>query len=177
MEWSASRGRSLRVWKTPTGFGRSQASCTSGLAWNVSRSFRLTCGILVIIAVGGAADLAYARARVARVTIGRPTIMGDLSDATVRRVFTRHRRELQTCYEDALQKDATLSGDLDAHFMIEASGLASRAEAAGGSLKDTSVATCVLSQIGNWQFHGGCCGGSVLVKSKIQFDVRRRKSH
>jgi hypothetical protein len=138
------------------------------------------CGIVAFtVLVCGALVSGQARASAApavQVKIGKPKVMGDLPTAEVHRVLISHRRELQACYRDAIQQDAALSGQLEVQFMIGTTGTPIWAEGTGGNLKDSPLAKCVLTQITNWRFHGGCSTGGILVKCVLGFNVRRSKA-
>jgi hypothetical protein len=132
--------------------------------------------VVFAVLVGGVLQPGQTHARPApatRVKIGKPRVMGGLPTADVHRVLISHRRALEECYEDAIQKDTTLSGQLEVHFMIGVKGIPSWAESTGGNLKNTSLAKCVLAQIKGWRFHGGCSAGGILVKCQLGFNLRR----
>lgn len=65
---------------------------------------------------------------------------------------TRHRAELNLCYEQALRKNPDLRGRLDLLFMLGKSGRVIAAEVQDSTLKDPAVAECLMNRARQWKF-------------------------
>lgn len=80
-----------------------------------------------------------------------PCVIGDggLDKAVVRRYIRRELAKIQYCYEKELLANATISGVLDVHFLIQVDGRVSTVETSGVS---PAVSSCVAEVIQKIEF-------------------------
>lgn len=85
---------------------------------------------------------------------GKPKLIGSLDREIIRRIVREHRRELKNCYEQQLQKNATLKGELMVKFTVGPTGhvVAALTEQDASTLKNGAVSSCVTGKIRRWVF-------------------------
>ena len=64
----------------------------------------------------------------------------------------RHGSELRDCYEQALQEDTSLEGDIVAHLTIGSSGTVDSLSLEGDTLGSQNLESCVLRELGRMRF-------------------------
>jgi len=79
------------------------------------------------------------------ITIGRPTVKGDLDAAILRRYLRRNIMKLQYCYEKELLATPGIQGTVTVAFTIGSDGRVSASSADG--LRNTSVQSCMANVI------------------------------
>jgi hypothetical protein len=89
------------------------------------------------------------QAPVLGVTIGQPSVQGDLDRAIIRRYIKRNLQNIQSCYEKQLLKAPRLAGTVEAEFTIGADGKVTASTATG---VDAAVASCVADVIQQIEF-------------------------
>jgi hypothetical protein len=85
----------------------------------------------------------------ATVTMGTPTVNGDLAIDVVRRYILRNRAKYQYCYARALRAKPTLAGVVRTKFEIGGDGNVTAASATG---VDPEVSDCFASVIKRTRF-------------------------
>ncbi len=102
--------------------------------------------------------------------IPRPPILeGGLDRAIVQRVVRQHRGELKACYENELQKNRKLGGELVIKFTITGKGDVISAVTSGGDFRNPSLESCITKRIRRWIFPEPTGGGIVVVKYPFRF--------
>lgn len=107
-----------------------------------------------------------------KIVLGKPTLVGALDREIIQRVVRNHRRELRFCYEQELQKDNSLSGELMVKFTVGPTGsvVAAVAEQGNSSLKSGAVSSCVTGKIRRWVFPRSAGNdGIVIVRYPFRF--------
>lgn len=67
-------------------------------------------------------------------------------------VVEANYRELRHCYQQALEKNPSLSGRIDVNLIIEADGHTSQVCSGGSTLPSSSVVVCVIRTFAGFQF-------------------------
>jgi len=76
-----------------------------------------------------------------------------LRSEDVRRVVSRHAREVKLCFEKRLQEKPGVQGKLVVQFVIDAAGrVSSTQRGAGSTLEDTPLEDCILKATRRWVF-------------------------
>jgi hypothetical protein len=99
-------------------------------------------------------------------TIGLPSVQGDLDRQTVRREVLRHQVKLEFCLEKEAVKKANLSGNTTARFVINARGLVLASTASGF---DAEVDGCVVNVFRNIKFPAKPARANVQVAYPLTF--------
>lgn len=111
-----------------------------------------------------------------RVIAGKPKLVGALDREIIQRVVRNHRRELKFCYEQELQKNSSIQGELIVKFTIGARGdvIAAVSDPGASSFKSNAVASCVASKIRRWVFPRSPGNeGLVIVRYPFRFSAGR----
>ena len=98
--------------------------------------------------------------------IGRPTVVGDLDKAIIRRYIKRNIAKISYCYEKALLASPDIVGVINVQFFIAPTGKVTTANASGVS---TEVASCVAGVIRSIEFPTPKGGGGVQVNYPFTF--------
>ncbi len=98
--------------------------------------------------------------RIPRVVAGRPTAMGDLDKALIRRVVGSSDDKLKGCYEKALLVQPQLAGAMMVELTISSKGKVVSSAATG---VDPALARCIADVIKTLEFPKPNDGGSVQV--------------
>ncbi|MGE5181531.1 MAG: AgmX/PglI C-terminal domain-containing protein [Acidobacteriota bacterium] len=109
----------------------------------------------------------------ATMSLGAPSVNGDLDTAIVRRYIKRSYGKLMYCYEKARPADPKLHGTMNAAFTIGANG-AVKSSAAGGV--SAEVAACVADEIKSIEFPKPRTAGDVDVCYPLTFESIRVKA-
>ncbi len=117
---------------------------------------------------GGRGGMRDRTAVVPMVSIGQPSVEGDLDKAIIRRYIKRNIQKIQYCYEKQLLAKPTIAGTVQARFFIAANGTV---EHSTGSGVDPDVASCVAEVIKNIEFPKPKGGGIVKVNYPFIFHV------
>lgn len=105
---------------------------------------------------------------------GKPELIGNLDREIIRRVVREHRRELKFCYEQQLQKNKALGGELMMKFTIASDGgvIAALADSGASTLKNAAVSSCVSGKIRRWVFpRSPGNDGIVIVRYPFRFSA------
>jgi len=110
------------------------------------------------------------RARNTRLYLGNPDITGHLDKEIVRRYIHRHMDQIRWCYQQEVQKNPKLEGDVKMSFVITPSGMVIRVRVVGTTLRNANVEQCMAERISTWHFPAPKGGG--LVKVVYPFILR-----
>jgi len=94
-----------------------------------------------------------------------------LDPEVIRQVVRRHMAQLKRCYEQALQRDPTLSGKLNVEFVISPTGSVSSARIGSATAASGGLETCVTSQVRSWAFPRPRNGQEVEVAYPFVFNL------
>jgi hypothetical protein len=83
------------------------------------------------------------------VSLGQPTVQGDLDRAIVRRYVKRNLKKIQDCYEKQLVTRPALAGTLQLQFAIDGDG---KVTSSSGSGVDPAVASCAAEVVQHIEF-------------------------
>lgn len=94
-------------------------------------------------------------------------IEGDLNPTAVKDQLLGKRFALRKCYQDGLEKDPDLKGEMSLQFTVAGSnGKVIAAVERHTEFPSSSVKNCILDEIKGWKFKGGRTSESV-----VKFDV------
>lgn len=79
-------------------------------------------------------------------------VLSGLSKDIINAVVARHRSEIRSCYESALQRNPGLRGKVVMAFNIQPNGIVSSASTKESTLGDASLENCIASKIKTWIF-------------------------
>lgn len=99
-----------------------------------------------------------------KLRVGKPVVMGSLDKSIIERVIRRHRNQVRSCYERALQKDPALKGKIVVKLAIDGSGRVVSASATDAStLPSEAVRACLVQKVKTWRFPAGGDGMVVVT--------------
>lgn len=101
-------------------------------------------------------------------------VAGSLGADAIRRVISRNIAQVRHCYEQALQGDPSLSGQVTVGFVIGPTGAVMTSRSVGGDLASSSLGTCVSSSVRRWSFPQPDGGGTVSVRFPFTFSGAQR---
>ena len=76
---------------------------------------------------------------------------GALDKQIIRRIVRAHINEVRHCYNQGLDKDPELKGEVQIHFVISAKGTVATSKVKATTLPGPEVATCMAKAV--------CCEG------------------
>ena len=79
-------------------------------------------------------------------------VLSGLSKDIINAVVARHRSEIRSCYESALQRNPGLRGKVVMAFNIQPNGVVSYAAPKESTIGDASLENCIASKIKTWIF-------------------------
>ncbi len=79
-------------------------------------------------------------------------IEGDLDREVLRQHVIKNRLKLQKCYQDRLNEDASIKGEMQIQFTLAASGGVVAKVVRVDTTEDAQLKSCVLDNIGEWSF-------------------------
>ncbi len=97
-------------------------------------------------------------------------IRGALDPNVIRQIIEERLSEIRYCYENALLKDAALSGKIATSWTIRADGSVADILSASDEIKGEILHPCVRNQIQKWKFPNPKGGGVVKVKYPFLFN-------
>jgi hypothetical protein len=101
---------------------------------------------------GSAGALRSRTAKVPRITVNPPEIMGSLSKEVIRRVIGRRIAEIRYCYTQALLGRPELQGRVVVKFIISPSGVVTTAAVTSSDLGHPSTEQCIRSVVARMTF-------------------------
>ncbi|HUQ05689.1 MAG TPA: AgmX/PglI C-terminal domain-containing protein [Kofleriaceae bacterium] len=123
-----------------------------------------TAGVRVVVLghapAPGSDEAARRGQKLVLVLMGQPQSVGDLDKAIIRRVVKERVPELRACYDQALARDANVSGTINTQFFIAPSGNVSASNASGVK---PELAACFARVLGATVFPKPKGGGGVQV--------------
>ncbi|RAL22927.1 hypothetical protein DL240_08525 [Lujinxingia litoralis] len=117
----------------------------------------------------GGANLGDREVRQPKIVPGRPAVQGSLDREIIQRVVRQHRREMQHCYEQELQRNPNLAGRVTVRWVISPTGSVTVASIAETSLNNSGVEQCMTQRIRRWVFPEPKGGGIVNVNYPFNF--------
>jgi hypothetical protein len=93
---------------------------------------------------------------------------GEIDVEQVQRVFSKHRSDLQICYERALKRDPLLQGKVVLTLRVGASGEPTMVNAQSNAMPDEAALNCMEREAKNWLFPRPK-GGTVLLNKPFRF--------
>ncbi len=100
-----------------------------------------------------------------------PVTTGALDREIIQRVVRQHRREIQHCYEQQLQRNPDLAGRVTMQWVISPTGDVVSASVEETSLNDSNVEQCMVQRIQRWSFPEPDGGGIVRVNYPFNFSA------
>jgi hypothetical protein len=94
---------------------------------------------------------------------------GPLGPEPIRRVVASHRGALLACYEIEAQRDPALAGMITLTWVIDATGIVSKAAVVSTTMHNERVEKCLVRQVQSWRFPPS--GGSAAVNYPFAFRV------
>jgi len=89
----------------------------------------------------------------------------------VRRYITRRLDQIRWCYQQEVQRNPKVAGDLVMSWIISPTGKVVRVRAVGGSVKSQSLIKCVTTRIRTWRFPAPRGGAAAKVTYPFIFRV------
>jgi periplasmic protein TonB len=89
--------------------------------------------------------------------------IGKIAESEVEWSLAEHLKKFQYCYEAALAGNPTLAGNVQMQWTISPSGSVSEARVLNSSLKNTSLHSCLVRELGQFTFSNPQ-GGAVTIK-------------
>ncbi|TXD38325.1 AgmX/PglI C-terminal domain-containing protein [Lujinxingia vulgaris] len=117
----------------------------------------------------GGANLGDREVRQPKIVPGRPAVQGSLDREIIQRVVRQHRREMQHCYEQELQRNPNLAGRITVRWVISPTGSVTIASIAETSMNNSAVEQCMTQRIRRWVFPEPKGGGIVNVNYPFNF--------
>jgi Ca-activated chloride channel family protein len=84
--------------------------------------------------------------------LGQVTVSGGVPKAAVQIVAKRNIKEIQACYQQALQKQPGVQGKLVVKLTIEASGRVTQVNFMANPFSDQAFAACLATKLKQWRF-------------------------
>ncbi len=100
---------------------------------------------------------------------GVAAVEGQLDREIIRRVVREHRREISACYQQQLQKDASLQGQITISFVIDMSGKVAGSKVSKTTMNNKAVEDCIALRVQRWRFPQPKGGGIVRVNYPFTF--------
>ncbi|MFU8802385.1 MAG: TonB family protein [Bradymonadaceae bacterium] len=107
--------------------------------------------------------------RIPEVIPGPLESTGGLDREIIQRVVRQHRREIQYCYEQELQRHRELAGRVTIRFTVAATGSVISATVSDSSMNSPNLDRCMTDRIRRWVFPEPTGGGIVIVNYPFNF--------
>jgi TonB family protein len=117
----------------------------------------------------GAGGLRGHRASAPSIRTGTAEVRGSLSKEVIRRYIRRSINQIRFCYEQQLARRPDLAGRVQIRFVISPSGAVTSSQAAGSTLGEPAVETCVARAVQRIAFPQPEGGGVVIVTYPFMF--------
>ncbi len=98
-----------------------------------------------------------------KVFAGDISIAGDLDRETVRRYIQTKTDQIRWCYQQELQKNPDLTGEIKMQWVILPTGFTARVKVAKSTIRNAAVERCVSDRIATWRFPAPKGGNAVQV--------------
>lgn len=113
---------------------------------------------------GGGAPVVYA---------GTYSVVGELDKETVRRYIQSKMNQIRWCYQQEVQRNPDLAGQVVYQWIITPTGKVFGVKVVSSSLNSTGVEECIASRIATWVFPTPKGGGTVKVTYPFIFRVTK----
>lgn len=140
-------------------FGPADLKGVSGLEKDGSRT-----GVRIGFGGGGGAPVVYT---------GAYSVTGELDKETVRRYIQSKMNQIRWCYQQEVQRNPDLTGQVVYQWIITPTGKVIGVKVASSSLNSPSVEECIMSRIATWVFPSPKGGGTVKVTYPFIFRVTK----
>lgn len=100
---------------------------------------------------------------------GEPETQGALDREIIQRVVRQHRREMQHCYQQELQRNPDLAGRITMQWVISPTGDVVTASVQETTMNNQQVERCMARRIQRWSFPEPDGGGVVRVNYPFNF--------
>ena len=107
------------------------------------------------------------------VSAGSSVGKAEMDPEIVRRYIQTKMDQVRWCYQQEVQKNPDLAGQVKIEWIILATGKVTAVRVAESSLGNTAVEHCLASRVASWQFPSPKGGGSVKVAYPFVFKVAR----
>jgi TonB family protein len=111
----------------------------------------------------GAGGYRTRNARVPRIRVEPPDLVGSLSKETIRRYIGRHIAEVRFCYESQMNARPDLQGRVAIKFVISPSGAVMKAAVAQSDVGSARLEQCIADTVRRIDFPAPEGGGLVVV--------------
>ncbi|NOZ01376.1 MAG: AgmX/PglI C-terminal domain-containing protein [Deltaproteobacteria bacterium] len=123
---------------------------------------------------GVATKLKFKRGQGRPVVYSAPySVSGELDKATVRRYIQSKMNQIRWCYQQEVQRNPNLAGQVVYKWVITPTGKVIGVKVADSSLHSPAVEKCIASRIATWRFPSPRGGGTVKVKYPFIFRVTK----
>ncbi len=102
---------------------------------------------------------------------GTYSVSGELDRETVRRYIQTKMDQVRWCYQQEVQKNPDLAGQVKIEWIILPTGKVTAVKVGTTSLGSTAVEQCLVSRVATWQFPSPKGGGTVKVSYPFIFRV------
>lgn len=104
---------------------------------------------------------------------GTYSVSGELDKETVRRYISTKMNQIRWCYQQEVQKNPDLAGQVKISWVILPTGNVTAVKVAETSLNSAPVEQCIAGRIKTWQFPSPKGGGTVRVIYPFIFRVTK----
>jgi TonB family protein len=104
---------------------------------------------------------------------GTYSVSGELDKDTVRRYIQTKMDQIRWCYQQEVQKNPDLAGQIVLSWVIAPTGKVIGVKISSSSMGNASVESCIASRISTWQFPSPRGGGTVRVNYPFIFRVTK----
>ncbi len=105
------------------------------------------------------------------VYVGATDVSGELDKETVRRYIQTKMDQVRWCYQQEVQKNPDLAGQVKIEWIILPTGKVTAVRVGVSSLSNLAVEQCLVSRVATWQFPSPKGGGTVKVSYPFIFRV------
>jgi TonB family protein len=122
-------------------------------------------------AEGAASKIKFKGGGEPMVYTGISTVSGELDKETVRRYIQTKMDQVRWCYQQEVQKNPDLAGQVKIEWIILPTGKVTAVRVGVSSLGSQAVEQCLMSRVATWQFPSPKGGGTVKVSYPFIFRV------
>ena len=114
-------------------------------------------------AEGAASGVKFKKGSEPKVFAGDVTIKGELDRETVRRYIQTKMDQIRWCYQQELQKNPELTGEVRMQWIILPTGFTAKVKVGDSSIRNAAVERCISDRIATWRFPAPKGGNPVQV--------------
>jgi len=104
---------------------------------------------------------------------GVASVSGELDKETVRRYIQTKMDQIRWCYQQEVQKNPDLAGQIVLQWTIAPTGKVVGVSVSSSTMNNQSVEQCIVSRVGTWVFPSPKGGGAVKVTYPFIFRVTK----